>query len=271
MKQAGNHYIVYFIMLVLIGLFVYLPCDAQSNLKNQNLDYWAKQREMARHYNSQRPDFNYIFRSRVVNDSSLQAIRDCHIINKTQNMGTVSDAHGDFKISANINDSISFSALGYERLTIVLTESMFNYGYIVKLKPVAYELNEIIVKPFQLELPQIRRSEIYTTPLPNQGGINIPLSGALASPVTYFYNLLSKEGKQQRYYRNLIDGTADFLLIGEKFNGELVAQLTGLKDDELIKFMSFCNFSPEFLLNFSPETIRRAIRIKHLEYLGNVY
>ena len=270
MKQAGNHHIAYFVVLVLSGLFVYLPCEAQSYLKNQNLDYWANQREMARNY-YQKPDFNYIFRSRVINDSTLQVIRDCHVINKTQNMGTVTDVHGDFKISANINDSISFSALGYEKLTIAITESMFNYGYIVKLKPKTYELSEITVKPYQIDMPQLRRSEFYTPPLPNQGGINIPLSGALAHHVTYFYDLLSKEGKQKRYYRSLIEGSADFMLIGEKFNGEMVAQLTGLKDDELIKFMSFCNFSTDFLLNFSPETIRREIRRKHLEYLGIIH
>jgi len=181
-------------------------------------------------------------------------------------MGTVSDAYGDFKITANVNDSILFSALGYEKLTIVVNDSMYNFGYIVKLRPIAYELSEIIIKPFQLDLPPISKWEVYTPRLPNQGGINIPLSGALAHPVTYFYMLLSKEGKQVRYHKMITEGTADFMLIGEKFNGVIVAQLTGLKDDELIKFMSFCNFSKDFLLNCSPETIKREIRKKYQEY-----
>jgi len=181
-------------------------------------------------------------------------------------MGTVSDAYGDFKITANVGDSISFSALGYEKLTIVIDELMYNYGYIVKLKPITYELSEVIVKPYQLDLPPISKWEVYTPRLPNQGGINIPLSGALASPVTYFYLLLSKEGKQGRYHKKITEGTADFMLIGEKFNGEMVAQLTGLKDDELIRFMSFCNFSSDFLMNYSPETIKREIRKKYQEY-----
>ena len=58
------------------------------------------------------------------------------------------------------------------------------------------------------------------------------------------------------------------MLIDEKFNGEMVAQLTGLQDDELVKFMSFCNFSTDFILNYSPETIRREIRKKYQEYRG---
>ena len=210
-------------------------------------------------------DFNYIFRSRVLEDSSFDPIRGCHIINKTQRTGTVSDANGDFRITANIGDSISFSALGYETLTIALSYSMYDYGLIINLKPTAYEMEEVTIRPI-IEKPLITKWEIYTPPLPNQGGINIPISGPLANPVTSLYSRFSKEGKQKRYYDSVINGTADFMVIGEKFNGLIVAQITGLKDDELIGFMSWCKFSNDFLLNYSLETIRRAIRTKYQEY-----
>jgi len=265
MKLAVHH-ITYFVFPALAALLFILPCRAQSQtdrLRNQNLDYWSgsdqARRQQLSHANV---DFNYIFRSRVVSDSSFNSIRDCHIINKTQRTVTVSDAYGDFKITANINDSISFSALGYETLTIVLTESMYDYGLIIKLKPATYELEEVTIQPIDLGL-QISKWEVYTKPLPNQGGINIPTG---VSPVTFLYNRFSKEGKQKKYYRKLIDGTADYMIIGEKFNGELVAQITGLKDDELVNFMSWCNFSNDFLRNYSPETIKRAIRTKYQEY-----
>ena len=261
MKPSDNH-ILYSVVLAFVGIFFCLPCTAQDS----KMRYWEGHYQSRENQHSQfRTDFNYLFRSRVVNDSTLKSIRDCHIINKTQKMGTVSDAYGDFKITANLNDSISFSALGYEKLTIAIDESMYNYGYIVKLKPIAYELSEITIQPIIVK-PLVTKWEVYTKPLPNQGGINIPLSGALASPVTYFYMLLSKEGKQARYYQKVTEGTADFQIIGEKFNGEMVAQLTGLKDDELIRFMSFCNFSTDFLMYYSPETIRREIRKKYQEY-----
>ncbi len=212
-------------------------------------------------------DYNYVFRSRVVDkDSTFKSIRDCHIINRTQNMGTVSNAYGDFRITANVNDSISFSAIGYEKLVIVLTDSLYSYGYVIKLKPKTYELDEVTIKPYQLDLPPISQFEIYTPPLPNQGGLNIPTG---FSPVSFFYNRYSKEAKQKKYLKKVLDGTADYILIGEKFNGELVSQLTGLKDDELIKFMSFCDFSTDFLMNYSPETIKRAVKKKYQEYVKN--
>jgi hypothetical protein len=260
MKPTSN-LIVFFFVLVFTGLFVHLPCHAQDS----NMRYWEAQKQAARRQLAQiQPDINFVFHSRVVCDSTLHSIRDCHIINKTQHTGTVSNAYGDFRITANVNDSVSFSALGYEKLTIAVTDTMYNYGYLIKLKPKAYELPEVTIKPFQLDFPPISRFEIHTKPLPNQGGINIPTG---ISPISFFYNKYSKEGKQKRYYGKVMDGTADFMLIAEKFNGEMVQQITGLKDDELVRFMSFCNFSNEFLFNYSPETIQRAIRKKHEEFI----
>jgi hypothetical protein len=254
---------IVFLALALTGLFVHAPCHAQSR---QNLDYWENEYALRKlHFSQMRTDINFIFQSRVVCDSSFTSIQGCHIVNVTQNTGTVSDAYGDFKITANVGDSISFSALGYEKATIVLAESMYNYGYIVKLKPKAYELSEVTVTPFRIDLPKISKYEIYTPPLPNQGGVNLlPVE---VNPITFFYNKYSREGKQKRYYKTVIDGTADYMRIGEKFNGVIVAQITGLKDDELVKFMSYCNFSNDFILNYSLETIKRAIKQKFQEWL----
>ena len=265
MKQEDDHHIVCFLALALAGLFVHLPSHVFAQ-KNQNLDYWSYSDQIKRMQNSRvQTTFNYIFQSRVVSDSSFDPIRDCHIINMTQNTGTVTNTYGDFRITANINDSISFSALGYEKLTIVFTESMYNYGYIIKLKPAVYEIDEVTITPFQLDVPIISKWEIYTPPLPNQGGINL-LPGEV-NPVSMFYNKFSKEAKQKRYFESVQNGTADFMLIGEKFNGHIVAQITGLKNDELIAFMSFCKFSNDFIMNYSPETIRRAIRQKYTEFV----
>ena len=260
-----------FLILIIAGHFIHLSINAQSQtfrLQNQNINYWELTDQLKRKQNEQlKPTINFIFQSRVICDSSFNAIRDCHVINKTQNTGTVTDANGEFKITAYINDSISFSAIGYEQLTIALTLFMFDRGYIITLKPKTYEIKEIGIMLYSLNFPTISKYEIYTPPLPNQGGINLLPTDV--SPITALYNRYSKEAKQKRYFKSVIDETADFILIGEKFNGEMVSQITGLKDDELIKFISFCNFSNDFILNHSPETIRRTIRKKYAEYIEN--
>ena len=206
----------------------------------------------------------YLFRARIISADSIGTdIRNCHIINKTKNLGTVSDQYGNFRITADINDSILFSAIGYEKLEIALSETIYNNSRIIRLNPVAYELEEVTVKPFQIELPMISKYEIYTPPLPNQGGINIPTG---VSPISFFYNRFSKEAKQKKYYKSVTEETADFIIIGEKFNGNIVSRLTGLKDDEMIAFISYCAFTTEFLRYMSPETIKREILRKYRKY-----
>jgi len=269
MKQTNNRHIMYILLLIIAGHFVHLSIHAQSqtnSLQNQNINYWEATDQLKRMQGEQlKPTINYIFQSRVVSDSSFNAIRDCHVINKTQNTGTITDANGEFKITAYINDSITFSAIGYEKITIALEVFMYNYGHTIILKPQAYDLDEVTITPYRLNFAPITKWEIYTPPLPNQGGINLLPTDV--SPITALYNRYSTEGKQKRHYKSVIDETAEFILIGEKFNGEMVSQITGLKDDELVKFMSFCNFSNDFILNYSPETIRRTIRKKYAEYI----
>jgi len=269
MKSTNDSQIVYILILAIAGQFVHLSINAQSHtnrLQNQNINYWELTDKLKRMQSEQlEPTINFIFQSRVISDSSFNAIRDCHVINKTQNTGTVTDANGEFKITAYINDSITFSAIGYEKLTIALDVSMYNYGYTIILKPQAYDLEEVTIMPYRLNLPPITKWEIYKPPLPNQGGINLLPTDV--SPITALYNRYSREGKQRRHYKSVIDETAEYIRIGEKFNSEMVSQITGLKDDELVKFMSFCNFSKDFILNYSPETIRRTIRKKYEEYI----
>jgi hypothetical protein len=239
--------------------------------------------EVYAQWTNPRKDYNYKFMARVMDADTAVSIPRCHIINKTQKLGTVSDEFGFFTVTANIGDSILFSSLGYERLTIVALDSMYANNRIVKLKPAVYVLSELDIgilstyDRFKRDIlsmesekaikvaPHVSQYDVYVTPLPNQGGINIPL-GAWASPITFLYNLWSVEGKQYQYYQSVINGTAEFIIIGEKFNGFIVKQLTGFENDELVKFMSYCRFTKQFLLIASEAEIQREIMRKYKEY-----
>ena len=232
-----------------------------------------------------RKDYNYKFIARVMDADTAVAVPRCHIINKTQRLGTVSDDFGNFTVTANVGDSIMFSSIGYVRLTIAVHDSMYTNNRIVKLPPAVYLLTQVDIgllstydrfkrdvlsreaeKAYQMA-PLVSQYDVYVTPLPNQGGINLPLLGALANPVTFLYDMLSKEGKQFRHYQSVINGTAEFIIIGEKFNGLLVRELTGFENDELINFMSYCMFTKEYLLYASEKDIQREIMRKYREYI----
>ena len=229
-----------------------------------------------------RKDYNYRFMARVMDADTAVMIARCHIVNKTQNLGTVSDEFGGFMITANVGDSIWFSSVGYARMTIAVHDSMYSNSRIIKLKPITYTLSQVDIgllstyDRFKRDVlsreaqeaynmaPLISKYDVYTLPLPNQGGINVPLVG---SPITFLYNLWSIEGKQFRHYQSVINGSAEFMIIGEKFNGHIVKELTGFENDELVKFMSYCMFTKEYLLLAHEMDIRREIMYKYREYV----
>jgi len=246
--------------LFFLVLFVFLACsDMQAQWK----------------------DYKYKFMAKIMDADTAVLIPNCHIINKTQNMGTVSDEFGGFTITANVGDSIMFSAIGYGRVTMVARDSMYTNNRIIRLKPVTYPLSEVDIgllstySRFKRDIlsreaqkainmtPFINQYSVYVPPLPNQGGINVPL---FVSPITFLYNLWSKEGRQYQHYLSVIHGTAEFMIIGEKFNGSLVKELTGFENDELIKFMSYCMFTKEYLLYAPEREIQREIMRKYREY-----
>lgn len=233
-----------------------------------------------------RKDYNYKFTAGIMDADTAVMVPRCHIINKTQGLGTVSDDSGIFTVTANAGDSILFSSIGYVRLTIAAHDSMYANNRIVKLKPAIYYLTQVDIgilstydrfrrdvlsreakEAYRME-PLVNQYNVYVPPLPVQGGINVPLG---ISPITFLYNLWSKEGKQYQYYQSVINGTAEFIIIGEKFNGLLVKKLTGFENDELIKFMSFCMFTKEYLLIASEMEIQREIMRKYREYIVTNY
>ena len=238
--------------------------------------------EMQAQWTNPWKDNKYRFMATLMDADTAVSIPNCHIINKTRNLGTVSDESGIFTVTANIGDSIMFSSIGYVRMTIVVHDSMYTNNRIIRLKPAIYVLTDLDIgilstyDRFKRDIlsreaeeaykmsARVSQYDVYVPPLPNQGGINVPLS---VSPITFLYNLWSKEGKQYQYYQSVINGTAEFVIIGEKFNGLLVKELTGFENDELIKFMSFCMFTKEYLLYASKMEIQREIMRKYREYI----
>ena len=230
---------------------------------------------------AQMRDFKYRFLAKIMDADTAVVIPGCHIINKTSNMGTVSDGFGAFTITANRGDSLYFSAIGYAKLTIAVHDTMYTNTRIIRLKPTTYTLSavdigilstydrfkrDVLSKEAEeaYKLAHVAKYEVYIPPLPNQGGINVPLA---ISPVTFLYNLWSKEGKQYRHYQSIVSGSAEFMVIGEKFNGLIVRDLTGFENDELIQFMSYCMFTKEFLLVAPERVIQQEIMRKYREYI----
>ena len=56
------------------------------------------------------------------------------------------------------------------------------------------------------------------------------------------------------------------LMIGEKFNGDIVTMITQLEGEELIRFMVWCGFTRKFLLTANDGQIEKQIVNKWMQY-----
>ena len=61
----------------------------------------------------------------VYNDDSY-SIEGVHVLNITSNYNTITDSKGNFKIYANLNDEIIFSAIQFKRKKIIINDDLLN-------------------------------------------------------------------------------------------------------------------------------------------------
>jgi hypothetical protein len=97
-------------------------------------------------------------------------------------------------------------------------------------------------------------------------GPNLLRNTGFASPITWLYNKFSKKVRMERLYREMVEYGEETDRVPEKYNKELVAKITGLKDDVLMEFMVFCRFSYYDLVRWSDAEIIAAIKYKFSEY-----
>lgn len=212
------------------------------------------------------------FEGSIVSLDSAIVVPYANVINRTKHLGTVASAAGYFSLTADPGDEIVISSLGYQEKHIILTPAHLSELQIIQMAEEIYSFDEVRVyrfnnyrsfkQDFMRELPAIDTT-YYNVPPPLEGySSNRPEWGAgitLGSPLTALYNLLSREGQSIRRYMAILNGTDENVMIAQKFNGVVVRSLTGLEGESLLRFITYCNFSRNFLLYATQQEIRRAV------------
>ena len=89
---------------------------------------------------------------------------------------------------------------------------------------------------------------------------------ATMSPISYFYDKYSHKGKMGRLYNEMLSYNEEMERIQQKYNRDIVSELTGLQGDELLDFMMYCHFNYYDLVRWSDEQIREKIRANYFNY-----
>ena len=81
----------------------------------------------------------------------IQSLYQMFVINLNKVEGTITNKDGEFEISAQVNDTLFFSYLGFKSIKIRVTNDLIKFqNSKIKLTELAYALEEVVVSPYQL-------------------------------------------------------------------------------------------------------------------------
>lgn len=162
------------------------------------------------------------------------------VINKTTGKRAYSDQGGFYKITANPQDLIIFTFIGYRPDSIVVQQATGTETRNMQLQVENRVLRSVEVTaqytPYQLDSIARRQQYGFILDKENQqlaGGSTPQGFGLSFSPFTRF----SRKEKQKREFKKNFEKVEQDKYIDSRFTPLLVSQVTGLKGDSLVQFM----------------------------------
>jgi hypothetical protein len=219
----------------------------------------------------------------IVNEHTFEYIPLVHIYNERTRRTTVTDTSGYFAVTVNKGDTLVFSSIGFFLKAVSITDSMLmEKSVFIELIPRKYEIPEARVyalgtyeqfkqKVLALKLPETQtdklRKSLYD--VSRQVGAEVKYQqdmDKLARGVLYSVPILTREEIEMIKLKKIKEKERIRNIIYEKFNPDIVGELTGLEGDELIKFMVFCNFNEKYLLETNQYYILEKVLEKYEEF-----
>ena len=209
---------------------------------------------------------DFVVVSGVVKDADKDSVLVfANVYNMRTMRGTVTNENGWFRYFAVPGDTLWISSMGYYPLHIAIEEGQEEIRDTFYLKARAYKIPDVEILALtryeklrydvkNMKIPRDVQNARDNFPVVNhelmsfyeRGNENF---GLVVSPISALYYAFSKEGKEIRKLAELQKQDAISKQIEPHFNEEMVHEITGLEGEELQKFMEFCNFSEEFLIN----------------------
>lgn len=219
----------------------------------------------------------------VINAQSEIPLESVHVVNLNQVFGTITNENGEFTINAAVNDTLYFSFLGFKSQKIRITNDMFKFKDTkVSLTELAYALEEVIVRPFQLT--GYLEIDIKNLPINNAyqysiSGLNVSYEGgnknpsavtkvlgAILNPADLLRNLFGKKPEQLRKLRQMRENDEIRNLLASKFDRETLTEFLQLEKVDIQDILNNCNYSKSFILTANDLQILDAINGCYEEY-----
>jgi len=220
----------------------------------------------------------------VINAQTDYPIESVHVVNLNKVKGTITNTEGEFSISAAVNDTLYFSFLGFKSQKIRVTNDMFKFKDTkISLTELAYALEEVIVRPFQLT--GHLEIDIKNLPIENKAyqysisGLNVgyeagnrnpsavtKVLGAILNPADLLRNLFGKRASQMRKLRQIKEDDQIRDLLASKFDRETLKELLQIDKMDIDDILNNCSYSKSFIATANDLQILDAISSCYEEF-----
>jgi hypothetical protein len=166
------------------------------------------------------------------------AVPGCIVVNMRTQKGILANEDGSFTIMALTGDTIGFRTIGYEFRRVIIGDSLtINNNLIICLTKQSYQLNEVMIIP-QRGLDSIAK-DISKLGYDERKFI---LQGvdAIQSPVTYLYQLFSRNEKSKREVAFLLNEDARRHLLRELLNYYSSSGFINVSTKDYDEFIAYC-------------------------------
>lgn len=180
---------------------------------------------------------------------SSQRLRGVTVKNLRTGQATQTDVDGNFLISGNINDYISFTQPGYEMDTAFVYQEGIQRIYLVRDSKTIV-IDEVIISRLTdsrlaYEIAKAKNEGQVTEVSQNRGGIRLSLS-----------RLFGRKSKLARKNLDLLLEEQHNRKIGRLFSPQVIRAIVPLTDTEMALFREQFRPSLEFIQTASPEDVR---------------
>ena len=220
----------------------------------------------------------------VFSVTTSESLESVNIINLNQIKGTSTNAKGEFKMVANVNDTLHFSYLGFKSIKVRVTNDWFKFGNTkIGMTELALALEEVTVSRLTLtgylavDIAQVPISTNYRysiSGLPSTGyeaGNNSPnavskVLGAIFNPADFLYRVFGKKAKELRKLRKMKEDDEIRNQLATRFDREMLTVLLNVNRVDLDEIVRQCDYSRDFINTANDLQILDAISECYEEY-----
>ncbi len=215
-------------------------------------------------------------KGKIISVTDKKPLQSAHILNLNSVVGTTTNREGLFEITAQANDTVYISYIGFQSIKLKVTNDLLKGNeLVISIHEKTLNIDEVTVKANKLigvlvvdaaSIPLDRFNRIHIEGLPQAYEIGRPSAkeytsavNAVFNPIDFWYNKLGKRPKELRKLKKLKQEDKLREIMEEKFSREILMEYMDMSRKDLSDLLKECNYSNRFIKKASDLQVIEAV------------